>query len=101
MFEAPLTMWLMRCLHRIELLARVLLWLRKKLLFEASKDELSIDGRQRIELPELLRRIGKSNLVYIETQGFSINLSFPVTSKATSQARRTGRTYDNMQTLPT
>lgn len=100
MFEAPLTMWLMRCLHRMELLARVLLWLRKKLLFEASNDGLPVDGRQRVELPELLIQKLKGNLVWIENQCSKI-LIFPVASKATSRARRTGRTYGNMVTLPT
>ncbi len=36
MSEAPSTMWLASRLRLSELLARVLLWLRKKLLFEAS-----------------------------------------------------------------
>lgn len=38
------------------LLARALLRLRKKLLFEASKVGLSAYGRERIELPEFLTR---------------------------------------------
>ena len=52
MFEAPLTTWRDRNLLPSALLARALLWSRKKLPFEASKIGPPAEWRTRVELPE-------------------------------------------------
>ena len=72
--EAPSTMWWQGCLRPRALLARALLWLREKLLFDASNDEPSAYGRPRMELPEHLARTARRSLV--ET-GHQYSLKFP------------------------
>lgn len=59
MSEAFSTMWLVGCLQPTELLARVLLWLREKLPFEASNDGPLDESRTRVELPDHLSRAGR------------------------------------------
>jgi len=63
MSEALLTMRLKGTLHPRELLARALPWLRKELLFEASKVRTTrYKGRERVESPELRTRLVWSSL---------------------------------------
>ena len=59
MFEAPSTTWLRGNLLLQELPVRALQWLRKKLLFEASKVGLSAECRTRTELPDFPLGLGE------------------------------------------
>ena len=89
--EAPSTIWLRGTLLPRELLARVLPWSRKKLLFEApySADLLQIGHG--VELPDHLFA-GQVQLLRGRRSALCDTLISPVTSEATSRARRTGRT---------
>jgi RNA-directed DNA polymerase len=89
MSEAPSTMRWQGCLRPSVLLARALLWLRKKLLFDASNDDPSAYGRPRMELPERLSRIARRCLIHTGHQYSQNLLMTPVTSEAKSQASKT------------
>ena len=62
MSEAPLTTWSGGNLLPSGLLARALLGSRKKLPSEASKVGPPVEGRTRVEVPELLSLTGKGSL---------------------------------------
>jgi hypothetical protein len=98
-WEASSTMWRRGRLRPRALLARVWLGLRKKLPSEAPHDGPPVHGRPRVELLERWSRTGQRNLIRVGSQYFGYTLRAPVTRKATSRARRTGRTYDHMPTL--
>ncbi|PQJ49944.1 hypothetical protein BTO12_19250 [Vibrio splendidus] len=91
--EAVLTMWLTFPLRNGELLIRVLLRLRKKLMFDASKVGLSVMKVGTRQSHWISTYDGGRNLAWIETERSYRNTSssLPVTSTATSRARGTVR----------
>ncbi len=99
LWEAPSTMWRRDRLRPRALLARVWLRLRKKLPTEASYDGPPVNGRPRVELPEHRSHSDPWNFVQVGHPYSLVTRMSPVTRKAKSRARRTGRTYDHMRTL--
>ena len=79
-------MWIEYDLPYSDLLARAYLWLRKKSPFDASKVELPLKSRCRVELPEsssIYRKIVSDG----QSLGMELNPKLQVTSEAKSQAR--------------
>ena len=98
MSEAPVTTWSGGNLLPSGLLARALLWSRKKLLSEASKVGPPVECRTRMEYRNPC--LGWASIAS-ERQETSTppTLVSPLPSLDVSRARRTGRTYGNVTML--
>ena len=96
--EALPTMWHDEALPSTVLLARVMPWLHKKLLIDAPK----VGTPSCRELGVVIGFLPRMDRIFSLGTGkrhSGYNPQAPITSKATSRARRTGRTYRIMQTL--
>jgi hypothetical protein len=96
--EALPTMWHGGALHPTVLLARVMPRLHKKLPTDAPKVGTS-SRRAWDVVTGFLPRMGQDILAWDWQAALPNNPQAPVTSKAKSRARRTGRAYRIMQTL--
>ena len=96
--EALPTMWHDEALPSTVLLARVMPWLHKKLLIDAPKVGTPSCRALGVVIGFLPRLRGNLSLGTGKRHS-GYNPQAPITSKATSRARRTGRTYSIMQTL--
>ncbi len=96
--EALPTMWRVEALPSTVLLARVMPWLHKKLLIDAPKVGTPSRRALGVVIGFLPRLRGNLSLGTGKRHS-GYNPQAPITSKATSRARRTGRTYSIMQTL--
>jgi hypothetical protein len=95
MSEAFPTMWHGEALPSTVLLARVMPWLHKKLPVDAPKVGTPSCRELGVVIGILL--LDGTGYSLMERQAaFQNNPQAPITSKATSRARRTGRTYSIM-----
>jgi hypothetical protein len=93
--EALPTMWHDEALPSTVLLARVMPWLHKKLPIDAPKVGTPSCRELGVVIGTLLSD-GAGNSYWDRQAAFQNNPQAPITSKATSRARRTGRTYSIM-----